>query len=213
MSVQDKTASKRRGQALTGALAGVAVIVVLVAVFIGIQVSDDDKTTSAAAPAASAPAAEVPSEAAPQASEPAPQATEPAPQASAPPQTAVDPALKEKPVVKAGTGGRLTKLVVTPIIVGKGPAVVAGQTIQANYIGVTYADGKQFDSSWDRGEAAVFPVGAGQLIKGWDQGLVGVPVGSRVQLDIPAELGYGENPTGGQPAGDLRFVVDVLAAQ
>ncbi|GAA2587765.1 hypothetical protein GCM10010435_77590 [Winogradskya consettensis] len=206
MSVQDKTASKRRGQALTGALAGVAVIVVLVAVFIGIQVSDDDKTTSAAAPAASAPVAEAPSEA-------APQATEPAPQASAPPQAAVDPALQQKPVVKAGTGGRLTKLVVTPIIVGKGPAVAAGQTIQANYIGVTYANGKQFDSSWDRGEAAVFPVGAGQLIKGWDQGLVGVPVGSRVQLDIPAELGYGENPTGGQPAGDLRFVVDILAAQ
>nr|WP_067499713.1 FKBP-type peptidyl-prolyl cis-trans isomerase [Actinoplanes sp. TFC3] len=201
MSVQDKTAGKRRGQALAGALAGVAVIAVLVAVFIGIQVAGgDDKTTttSAAAPAASAAA---PSAAAP----------EPVPSDAAP-QTAADPALQQKPEITAGKGD-VTKLVVTPIIVGKGPKLTAGQTIQANYIGVTYKDGKQFDSSWDRGQPAVFPVGAGQLIKGWDQGLVGVPVGSRVQLDIPAELAYGEHPTGGRPAGDLRFIIDILAAQ
>jgi peptidylprolyl isomerase len=201
MSVQDKAVGKRRGQALTGALAGVAVIAVLVAVFVGIQISDDDdKTPSAAAPAASAPA--------PAASDPAAQ---PAPSEQAP-QTAVDPALQQKPKVEAGKGD-VAKLKVTPIIVGKGPKVTAGQTIQANYVGVTYQDGKEFDSSWKSGQPAVFPVGVGQLIAGWDQGLVGVPVGSRVQLDIPADLGYGENPTGGQPAGDLRFVVDILAAQ
>ncbi|AGL17330.1 FKBP-type peptidyl-prolyl cis-trans isomerase [Actinoplanes sp. N902-109] len=200
MSVQDKTTGKRRGQALAGALAGVAVIAVLVAVFIIIQVSGDDDDKTSAAPAASVPAA-APSQAAP---EPSP--AEPAPQ------TAVDPALQKKPAVTAGKGD-LTKLVVTPVIVGKGPKVTAGQTIQANYVGATYKDGKQFESSWDTGQPAVFPVGVGQLIKGWDQGLVGVPVGSRVQLDIPAELAYGEHPTGGQPAGDLRFVVDILAAQ
>ncbi|MFI5934313.1 FKBP-type peptidyl-prolyl cis-trans isomerase [Actinoplanes sp. NPDC051494] len=194
MSVQDKTAGKRRGQALTGALAGVAVIVVLIVVFIAIQTSGDDKkdTTPAAAPPATAPATSA--------------AAEPAPQ------TAIDPALQEKPAVEAGGAGKLDKLVVTPIIVGTGPKVVAGQTIQANYIGVTYPDGKQFDSSWDRGQPATFPVGAGQLIQGWDQGLVGVPVGSRVQLDIPSALAY-PNPQNGQPAGDLRFVVDILAAQ
>jgi peptidylprolyl isomerase len=204
MSVQDKTAGKRRSQALLGALAGVAVIVVLVAVFVGIQLSDDDSDSAAApAPVASAPAS------APAAS---PEAVPPAGDPSAP-TGEIDPALRQKPEVKAGGTTRLTKLVVTPIVEGKGPKVTAGQTIQANYIGVTYADGKQFDSSWDRGQPAVFPVGAGQLIQGWDQGLVGVPVGSRVQLDIPAELGYGENPAGGQPGGDLRFVVDILAAQ
>ncbi|WP_305784519.1 FKBP-type peptidyl-prolyl cis-trans isomerase [Symbioplanes lichenis] len=205
MSVQDKTAGKRRSQALLGALAGVAVIVVLVAVFVGVQLSDDD-STSTAAPAPAAPSAAAPS---PEASaEPVPPAGDPSA-----PTGEIDPALQQKPDVKAGGTKRLTELVVTPIIEGKGPKVTAGQTIQANYIGVTYADGKQFDSSWDRGQPAVFPVGAGQLIQGWDQGLVGVPVGSRVQLDIPAELGYGENPTGGQPGGDLRFVVDILAAQ
>ncbi|MEV8503581.1 FKBP-type peptidyl-prolyl cis-trans isomerase [Actinoplanes sp. NPDC051475] len=200
MSGQDQTAGKRRGQALTGALAGVAVIAVLVAVFVGIQVSDDDKGKQSAAPAAATEPAQAPSE---------PAAAEP----SAPPaQTALDPALKEKPVVKAGKGD-VTKLVVKQLVAGKGPKLTAGQTIQANYVGVTYKDGKQFDSSWDRGQPAEFPVGAGRLIKGWDQGLVGVPVGSRVLLDIPADLAYGEHPTDGSPAGDLRFVVDVLAAQ
>ncbi|MGA5298790.1 FKBP-type peptidyl-prolyl cis-trans isomerase [Nucisporomicrobium flavum] len=202
MSVQDKTAGKRRGQALTGALAGVAVIAVLVAVFIGIQVSDDDDkpaATSAPAAATSEPAQAQPS---------APAAEPSAPAA----QTPLDPALKEKPVVKAGKG-KVTKLVVKELIAGKGPKLTAGQTIQANYVGVTYKDGKQFDSSWDRGQPAEFPVGVGQLIEGWDKGLVGVPVGSRVQLDIPAAQAYGENATGGRPAGDLRFVVDVLAAQ
>lgn len=188
MSAQDFNAAKRRrGQALTGALTGVAVIVVLVVVFIGIKASTgDDTTDEAAAPAASsaAPAA---------------------------PAVQLDPALQQQPEITAGKGD-VTKLLVTPIIEGTGPAVTAGQTISANYIGVTYSDGKVFDSSWSSGQPVSFPVGVGNLIQGWDQGLVGVPVGSRVQLDIPADLAYGENPTGGQPAGDLRFVVDILSA-
>jgi peptidylprolyl isomerase len=80
-------------------------------------------------------------------------------------------------------------------------------------VGVFYADGKEFDSSWSRGEPASFPIGVGQVIPGWDQGLVGVNVGSRVQLDIPAELAYGNDKSSGRPTGPLRFVVDVLAAQ
>ena len=60
---------------------------------------------------------------------------------------------------------------------------------------------------------ASFAIGVGQVIPGWDQGLVGVPVGSRVQLDIPAELAYGaDGPAQGKPAGPLRFVVDILGA-
>ena len=203
MSVQDKTGTSRRGQALTGALAGVAVIAVLVAVYIGIQVSDDEPATPAPA-AASAPAD--PAAGAP--TEPAPATSQPA-QA---PQTALDPKLQEPPVVKAGTG-KVTELKVTEIIAGKGPKLQAGQTIQANYVGVTYKDGKEFDSSWKSGQPAQFPVGAGQLIEGWDKGLVGVAVGSRVQLDIPAKMAYGDPAPQGRPSGDLRFVVDVLAAQ
>jgi peptidylprolyl isomerase len=188
---------KRRGQAIAGALAGVAVIAVLVAVFVGIQVSDDDETPAAGA---SAPAAA------------APDAVAPEPSAPAAPQVQLDPALQAPPEVAAGKGD-VTELKVTPLIAGKGPKVTAGQTLTVNYTGVTYSDGKEFDSSWKSGQPAQFPVGVGNLIKGWDQGLVGVPVGSRVQLDIPADLAYGEQAEGGRPSGDLRFVVDILQAQ
>lgn len=202
MSVQDKTGTSRRGQALTGAFAGVAVIAVLVAVYIGIQVSDGEPAPAApaAASAPADPAAQAPAEAPP--SQPA----------QAPAQTQLDPALQQPPVVKAGKG-KVTELKVTELVAGKGPKLQAGQTIQANYVGVTYADGKEFDSSWKSGQPAQFPVGAGQLIQGWDKGLVGVAVGSRVQLDIPAAMAYGDPAPQGRPSGDLRFVVDVLAAQ
>jgi peptidylprolyl isomerase len=125
--------------------------------------------------------------------------------------TGADPALSKKPAVTAGTG-IVSQLKTTTLIQGTGAAVQSGQTINVNYVGVTYADGKEFDSSWSRSEAFSFQVGAGNVIKGWDQGLVGVKVGSRVQLDIPADLAYGDSPSGGQPAGVLRFVVDVLSA-
>lgn len=203
MSVQDKTAAgKRRAQALAGVLAGVAVIVVLVAVFVGIQVSDDDDETT---PAAAAPAASQP---APAPSEPAAAPSQPA----APVQPKLDPALQKKPVVKAGKGD-VTKLVVTELVKGTGPALQPGQTLAANYVGVTYKDGKEFESTWESGQPAQFQVGVGRLIPGWDQGLAGVKLGSRVQLDIPADMAYGEKTTDGSPAGDLRFVIDLLAAQ
>jgi peptidylprolyl isomerase len=188
--------AKRRAGAIGGALAGVAVIAVLVAVFVFVQVGGDDApATPAAAPA---PSAAAPAE--------QPPAEDPA----APP-AGIDPALGTKPEVKAGSGD-VKALKVTPIIKGTGPAVKAGQQLTVNYVGVTYADGKEFDSSWNSGQPVQFPIGTGNLIKGWDEGLIGVPVGSRVQLDIPADMAYGEKPTGGQPAGDLRFVVDVLQA-
>jgi peptidylprolyl isomerase len=123
----------------------------------------------------------------------------------------LDPALKTKPTVAKGTGD-LTKLNVSTLIQGTGPAVQAGQTIKVNYVGVSYKTGDEFDSSWKGGQPASFQIGTGNVIKGWDQGLVGVKVGSRVQLDIPADLAYGDNPGQGQPGGPLRFVVDVLSA-
>jgi FKBP-type peptidyl-prolyl cis-trans isomerase len=121
-----------------------------------------------------------------------------------------DPALQTKPTVTAGGTDPVTALKSTTLIAGTGPAVKSGQTISVNYVGVKYATGEEFDSSWSRNAPASFPIGTGNVIKGWDQGLVGVTVGSRVQLDIPADLAYGENPTGGQPGGALRFVVDIL---
>jgi peptidylprolyl isomerase len=141
-------------------------------------------------------------------------ASAPGADASAPNQAAslpagTDPKLSTKPSVGPGTGA-LTKLVVTPLVEGKGEPVKAGQTLTVNYVGVSYTDGKEFDSSWSGSGPVSFPIGVGQLIKGWDQGLIGVKVGSRVQLDIPSDLAYGD---AGQVPGPLRFVVDVLSAK
>jgi peptidylprolyl isomerase len=144
----------------------------------------------------------------------APSASAPAAVASATPtiDPAFDPQLRTRPVV-LGSTDNLTKLVKTMIVTGPGPAVQSGQTITVNYVGAYYANGNVFDTSWDKGPAS-FPIGVGQVIAGWDQGLVGVPVGSRVQLDIPADLAYGADAAAqGKPAGALRFVVDILAAK
>jgi peptidylprolyl isomerase len=121
-----------------------------------------------------------------------------------------DPALATKPAAGKGTG-EVTSLLVTPLITGAGPATQNGQQITVNYVGVSYKTGEEFDSSWDRSQTFDFQLGAGRVIKGWDQGLVGVSVGSRVQLDIPSNLAYGDD-AGSGPSGPLRFIVDVLAA-
>ncbi|MFE9694212.1 FKBP-type peptidyl-prolyl cis-trans isomerase [Micromonospora sp. NPDC005806] len=184
--------ARRRRQSMLGAAAGVLAVAALIGGIVWLNSGDDDTKSTAAAPSASAT---VP-------------AGETAPPAPALPEGA-DPALKTKPTVGPGTG-ELKKLTVTTLIKGTGPAVKAGQQITTNYVGVLYKDGKPFDSSWDRGQPATFAIGVGQVIKGWDQGLVGVPVGSRVQLDIPADLAYGDT---GEVSGPLRFVVDVLAAR
>jgi peptidylprolyl isomerase len=118
--------------------------------------------------------------------------------------------LKTKPVVKAGTG-TVSKLQVTTLVKGTGPVVKKDDTIRVDYVGVTYKDGAEFDSSWKDGQDFTTQIGASKVIPGWDQGLVGVKVGSRVQLDIPVALAYGTPTPAGAPAGDLRFVVDILA--
>ncbi|MBB2946985.1 peptidylprolyl isomerase [Actinoplanes lutulentus] len=194
-------ARQKRNQTLT--VVGSAVVVLALVVGLIAWISNTSSNSTVAPAAASAEAA-----AAPTATEPA--ATEPA--AAFPPvPDGADPALSTKPAATKGSG-TLSKLTTKTLIEGKGAAVESGQTINVNYVGVTYADGKEFDSSWSRSEAFSFQIGSGGVIQGWDQGLIGVKVGSRVQLDIPADLAYGDNPTGGQPAGALRFIVDVLSA-
>lgn len=189
-------AKRRRRQAWAGGLAGVAVAALLVTVFVLVGPVGEEESNPTAGPSAAAPSADAP--------DPAAGGTE-LPDGA-------DPALNTPPTVEAGEG-ELTELVVTPLIEGTGPAVESGQTITVNYVGILYNEGEEFDSSWSRGQPASFPIGVGGVIPGWDQGLVGVTIGSRVQLDIPAELAYGTEPDGGRPAGPLRFVVDVLGAQ
>ena len=194
---------RKRRQALS--VAGTAVGVLALLVGLIVWVGHSSSQPSAASPGAATPSATPSATAA--ASPDAAASTAPFPPVPA----GADPALSKKPAVTAGAG-TVTKLKTTTLIQGAGAAVQSGQTVAVNYVGATYADGKEFDSSWSRSEAFSFPIGAGNVIKGWDQGLIGVKVGSRVQLDIPADLAYGDNPGGGQPAGALRFIVDVLSA-
>jgi peptidylprolyl isomerase len=121
----------------------------------------------------------------------------------------LDPQLGIRPEVTAGEG-TLSELKVTTLVEGTGAPIEAGQTLTVNYVGAYYATGEVFEASWDGGTPPSFPIGVGSVIPGWDQGLVGVPIGSRVQLDIPAALAYEGVPD--RPQGDLRFVVDLLDA-
>ncbi|MFG2845181.1 FKBP-type peptidyl-prolyl cis-trans isomerase [Kitasatospora sp. NPDC048296] len=106
-----------------------------------------------------------------------------------------------------------TELKTHVLIKGTGPAVEKGEKVVVQYTGALAKDGKVFDSSLSKGQAFSFPVGGGQVIQGWDQGLVGQTVGSRVELVIPASLGYGDKGQGDiPPAATLVFVVDILDA-
>ncbi len=106
-------------------------------------------------------------------------------------------------------------LVTQPLIKGAGAVVTAGQTITVQYVGVIYGTSKVFDSSWKRGAPIDFAIGAGQVIPGWDEGLVGQTIGSQVLLVIPPDKGYGTQ--GSANAGisgtdTLVFVIDILGA-
>lgn len=107
------------------------------------------------------------------------------------------------------------ELIVETLIQGDGAVVESGETIAVKYSG-WLVDGTQFDSAWSAdgtSDPVTFPIGIGQVIGGWDQGLVGEKVGSRVLLVIPSDLGYGEAGAGSIPGDStLIFVVDILAA-
>ena len=100
------------------------------------------------------------------------------------------------------------------LIKGSGDPVQAGQSLTVQYTGVTWSTGQVFDSSWEKGTPFTFTQGGG-VIDGWNEGLLGVPVGSQVLLVVPPDKGYGDQAQGEAiPAGStLVFVVDVLAAQ
>jgi peptidylprolyl isomerase len=118
----------------------------------------------------------------------------------------------EKPTVAKGTGTPSTDLAVKAVIKGDGPKIAAGDYIQVNYLGQIWSTAKVFDTSFGRGPYTNV-IGQGKVIPGWDQGLVGQTVKSRVELAIPPALGYGTsgNAQAGIKGTDtLVFVVDVL---
>jgi len=129
--------------------------------------------------------------------------------------TITSTALDAKPTLTIPKTAPPTTTSVTTLVQGSGPAVTKGQELVVQYLGEIWASGKEFDSSWSRGFPSAFPVGAGQLIKAWDNGLVGVKVGSRVMIVAPPGDAYGSagQPSAGISGTDtLVFVVDVLGA-
>ncbi|BCW54639.1 MULTISPECIES: FKBP-type peptidyl-prolyl cis-trans isomerase [Micrococcaceae] len=123
------------------------------------------------------------------------------------------PTVTEKdgvPEINVAGAAAPTSLVSQDLIKGSGATVKESDTLTVNYVGVNLADGTKFDSSFDRGQPATFPLTG--VIKGWTQGLAGKTVGSRVLLVIPKDLAYGDAGQG-QAKGDLVFVVDILGVK
>ncbi|MBO3088955.1 FKBP-type peptidyl-prolyl cis-trans isomerase [Cellulomonas dongxiuzhuiae] len=117
-----------------------------------------------------------------------------------------------KPTLTFPEGAPSDELEVVVLSRGDGALVEAGQDIEVHYLGQAWQGGV-FDNSFDRGSSISFPIGVGAVIAGWDEGLVGQQVGSRVLLSIPSHLGYGDRgvPQAGIKGGDtLVFVVDIV---
>ena len=105
-----------------------------------------------------------------------------------------------------------SELVIEDLKDGDGAEAGAGDTIKAHYVGVAHSTGEEFDASWNRGAPLEFRLGVGQVIRGWDEGIVGMRVGGRRRLTIPAHMAYGDRGAGNviKPGETLIFVVDLV---
>lgn len=127
------------------------------------------------------------------------------------PPTTVSYPTPPKPTVKF-PGTAPTELKITDLKEGTGEAAKVGDSITVHYVGVLSTDGTEFDNSYDRGQPFTFTIGSGQVIDGWDQGLVGAKVGGQRQLDIPSNLAYGDQDKGDviKAGSALSFVIDIM---
>ncbi|GAA1786133.1 MAG: FKBP-type peptidyl-prolyl cis-trans isomerase [Actinobacteria bacterium] len=118
----------------------------------------------------------------------------------------------ERPEIDFPEGAPPADLVVEDIWEGDGQEAQAGDTIRTHYLGVAHSTGEEFDASWNRGAPLDFRIGVGQVIPGWDRGIVGMKVGGRRKLTIPAHLAYGDRGAGVviKPGETLIFVVDLV---
>jgi peptidylprolyl isomerase len=122
---------------------------------------------------------------------------------------------QDKPEVDPPEGPPPSDLQVVDLLEGDGPQAESGQTVQVHYVGVAHSTGEEFDASYNRGEPLRFRLGAGQVISGWDRGVLGMKVGGRRRLVIPPHLAYGDRGAGGVigPGETLIFVVDLVAVR
>jgi peptidylprolyl isomerase len=122
----------------------------------------------------------------------------------------------EKPTVEVPSDQPPSyQLELEDITVGEGEEATSGRIVEVHYVGVSWATGKQFDVSWDRGDTFKFGLGKGQVIPGWDQGVEGMKVGGRRRITIPPNLAYGKRGAGGVigPDETLVFVVDLVGVR
>jgi peptidylprolyl isomerase len=123
--------------------------------------------------------------------------------------------MTEKPEIDFPEGPPPSELQITDISVGDGPEATRGSQVSVHYVGVAHSSGEEFDASYGRGAPLDFPLGAGRVIQGWDQGVTGMKVGGRRQLVIPPHLAYGDRGAGGviKPGETLIFVVDLVGVR
>ncbi len=123
--------------------------------------------------------------------------------------------MTEKPEIDFYEGPPPEDLEILDLTVGDGPEAGPGDQVSVHYVGVTLSTGEEFDASYNRGAPLDFPLGAGRVIAGWDQGVSGMKVGGRRRLVIPPHLGYGDRGAGGVIKGGetLIFVVDLIAVR
>ena len=129
------------------------------------------------------------------------------------PSTEEDTDLTAKPVISVPDTGPPTVLEVNDLVVGTGAIAQSGAFLIMHYVGVSYSSGLQFDASWDRGQPLTFVLGDGRVIKGWDNGILGMAAGGRRELVIPPDQGYGERGSSSGSIGPnetLIFVVDLV---
>lgn len=122
--------------------------------------------------------------------------------------------LGTKPMIALPGGDPPTELQVVDVVDGTGAVAESQATVTTHYVGQSWSNGQQFDSSWDRGQPVSFPLD--RVIDGWTQGIPGMQVGGRRLLVIPPHLAYGQRPPPGSgiaPGATLVFVIDLLATQ